>query len=58
MHKEKTITISESEFDKIIRELILEHVVHNCKDRLITEFTLDALMIRCKLFSDDQGGII
>lgn len=53
MHKEKTITISESEFDKIIRELIFEHVVRNCKDKLITEFTLDALMIRCKLFRED-----
>ena len=50
MTKERTITISESEYDEIIEKLVDQHVDHNSKSELITYFILDALMIRYRLF--------
>lgn len=50
MKREQTITITESEYDKIIKELIHAHVDRDCKDSMINCFILDAVMIRHKLF--------
>ena len=52
MKRERTITISESEHDKIIKELIHKHVDQDCSDAMITCFIADAVMIRSKLFRD------
>ena len=52
MTKEKTITISESEYDELIQESIREQESLNCKDIMIKTFVLDALIIREKLFYD------
>ena len=53
MTKEKTITITESEFDKIISEEIRRHENFKIKDALITYFILSALIIRERLFYDN-----